>query len=102
LDDLKQLSFYSEILSAEKWSTPKNVIDEKLASYLLSISRSLVNIESVMTSEKELELWIKHIKPTRKQGLLAMKEALSNCYREAVALGLLEEAKLSELERFLK
>ena len=44
-----------------------------------------------MTSEKELELWIKHLKPAWKQEMIKMKQALINCYNEAESLGLIEK-----------
>lgn len=62
LDNLKQLSFYTDIFSSAKWSSPKKVIDKELATMIFSVAQSIVKIDRVMTTEKELELWIKHLK----------------------------------------
>lgn len=102
LDNLKQLSFYTDIFSDAKWSTPSKVIDKNIATMIFSTAKSIVNIERVLTTERELELWIKHLKPAQKLGLDKMKQALKDCYTEAASLGLIEEWKINELTEFLK
>lgn len=102
LDNLKQLSFYTDIFSSKKWSSPKEIIDENIAKHILSIAENMVKIEKVMTSEKELELWIKHLKPAKNLGMMKMKEALKNCYLEAASKGLIDKSKLPELTQFLE
>lgn len=102
LDNLKQLSFYTDIFSSRKWSIPKNVIDKDLAKSIFSIAKAMVTKnESAMTSEKELELWIKHLKPVWKHDMLKMKQALINCYNEAESLGLIEKGVTKKMIEFL-
>ena len=102
LDNLKQLSFYTDIFSSAKWSTPSEVIDKDIATIIFSTAQSIVKIDRVLTTERELELWVKHIKPVKGLGLNKMKQALKDCYLEAASLGLIEEWKIDELIRFLK
>ena len=102
LDNLKQLSFYTDIFSSAKWSSPKKVIDKELATMIFSVAQSIVKIDRVMTTEKELELWIKHLKPAQGLGKDSMKQALKNCYVEAASLGLIEDWKINELTKYLK
>jgi AbiV family abortive infection protein len=102
LDNLKQLSFYTDKFTAEKWSSPAQVVDKELAYGILVIARNMVKIDMVMTSEKELELWIKHLKPVQGKGLKEMKDALLDCYSEAASKGLIEEWKIPELQQFIE
>jgi len=102
LDNLKQLSFYTDVFSAKKWSIPKDVIDENFAKMILTIAKIMVRKEAGgMTTEKELELWVKHLKPVWKQDMLKMKQALINCYNEAESLGIIEKGKTKEMIDFL-
>lgn len=102
MDNLKQLSFYTDIFSSAKWSTPQKVIDKYLAQIILTTAQSIVKIDRVMTTEKELELWVKHLKPVQLQGKEKMKQALKDCYIEAASLGIIDEWKIPELTKFLK
>lgn len=52
-----------------------------------------------MTSEKELELWVKHLKPVQGQGAEELRKAILKCYDEAVTNGLIEEWKVLVLKR---
>lgn len=102
LDNLKQLSFYTDIFSSKKWSIPSKVIDEDLAKTILTIAKVMVKKDKgSMTTEKELELWVKHLKPVWKQEMLKMKQALINCYNEAETLGIIEKGKTKEMIDFL-
>jgi hypothetical protein len=102
LENLKQLSFYTDAFSNSKWSLPKDVIDKKIAEAILPIADILAKKDdSAMTSEKELELWVKHMKPVWKQGMLKMKQALINCYSEAESLGLINKGKIKEMTDFV-
>lgn len=102
LDDLKQLAFYTDIFSARKWIIPSKVVDKALANTFLNIAKVLCKKEGgVMTSEQELELWIKHVKPVWKKDMLSMKQALINCYNEAESLGLMSEGETKKMIDFL-
>ena len=55
-----------------------------------------------MSTEEELELWIKHLKPVWKKDMLSMKQALINCYHEAEKNGVLTgTASAKEMIEFL-
>lgn len=102
LDNLKQLAFYSDAFSKCKWSIPKDVVDKELANIILKIAKNMVGKNTkAMTSEAELILWVKHLKPVWKQDMLKMKQALINCYQEAEELGLLEKGVTNNMVKFL-
>lgn len=102
LDNLKQLAFYTDAFSKCKWSIPKEIIDKDLAKSILEIAKIMVGKDSKgMTTEAELKLWIKHIKPVWKQDMLKMKQALINCYQEAEELVLIEKGMTNAMVKFL-
>lgn len=102
LDNLKQLSFYTDILSPKKWTSPKMVIDKELAESILKVAKLMSQkTQNGIDSEKGLELWIKHLKPVWKQDMFKMKEALINCYSEAEESGIIEKGKTKEMINFL-
>ncbi|MBI9055466.1 MAG: AbiV family abortive infection protein [Bacteroidales bacterium] len=97
LDDLKQLSFYTDTFSKCKWSIPNNVVSKELAEMILKVARILVPAaDSAMTTAPELELWIKHLKPIGNENMLEMKQALINCYNEAEQKGILKGDKTTQ------
>lgn len=102
LDNLKQLAFYSDAFSKCKWSIPKNVVDKDLAKSILEIAKIMVGKDTKgMTSEAELILWVKHLKPVWKKDMFKMKQALINCYQEAEELGLMEKGITNNMVEFL-
>jgi hypothetical protein len=86
LDQLKQLGFYTDCLGKAHWSTPEEVIDEALASMLVATSELLGKGEDV--SEREIELWIKHVSPVWRHTNEAMEKGLSDWYSAMQAEGL--------------
>jgi len=74
-----------------------NVLKEVDGKYKIMVK----NEKSGMNSEKELELWIKHLKPVWKKEMIEMKQALINCYNEAESLGLLENGETKKMIDFL-
>lgn len=102
LDNLKQLSFYTDIFSKRKWSIPSNVINKELAEGILLIAKIMAKkANDGLNSEEGLKLWVKHIKPVWKQEMFKMKQALIDCYSEAEELGIIEEGKTNEMVKFL-
>lgn len=102
LDSLKQLSFYTDIFSSKKWSSPKKVIDKEIAESVLKVAKIMSRKnESGLVTEKGLELWVKHLKPIWKLEMFKMKEAMINCYNEAEELGIIEKGKTKEMTNFL-
>lgn len=102
LDNIKQLAFYTDAFSKCKWSIPNEVIDKELAKGILEVAKIMVGKDTKgMTTEAELKLWIKHLKPVWKKDMFKMKQALVNCYQEAEELGLMEKGMTNEMIKFL-
>jgi AbiV family abortive infection protein len=101
LDNLKQLSFYTDAFANCKWTHPKGVIDEKLTKSILNVAKILVEKPTSMTTEKELEIWVKHMKPAKNKDINIMKESLINCYKEAESLGLVEFGLSESMRKFV-
>jgi AbiV family abortive infection protein len=89
-DQLKQLAIYTDLFKNDNWSSPDKVITIEIAISVLTTARTFVGKgEQAMTTEKELELWVKYLKPVWKKDILDMKQALINCYNEAEEVGVL-------------
>jgi AbiV family abortive infection protein len=90
LDAVKQIAFYTDACGNCHWSKPSEVIDQKLAETIVWIARMLVGGQSsAMSTEPELELWVKHMRPVWKQSMEQMKMALLACYADAEERGIL-------------
>lgn len=83
LDDLKQIAFYTEAFSKCKWSNPKIAITKEIAKRIMSIADYSIRHSNIFNTEKELEIWYKHMKPVWGDTGNAMKTALINCIKEA-------------------
>jgi AbiV family abortive infection protein len=91
LDSIKQLAFYSDACGNCHWSIPHEVIDPDLAESMVKTARLLVGAgPTAFTTEKELEIWFKHMQPVWKSDMNEMKKALLACYAEAEAKGVLQ------------
>jgi AbiV family abortive infection protein len=99
LDQIKQIGVYTDCLGKAHWSLPKEVIDEPLAKMLVQTAKILARASRV--TEKEIELWIKHIGPVWKKDPHWMKQALINWYADMQQHGLVTEGK-NEMEQFIK
>ena len=86
LDQVKQTSFYTDCLGKAHWSVPEEVIDEALASVLVVTGELLGKGEDV--SEREIELWIKHLSPVWRHNNEAMEKGVSDWYCAMQAEGL--------------
>ncbi|MCD4846877.1 MAG: AbiV family abortive infection protein [Candidatus Aegiribacteria sp.] len=98
LDHLKQIAFYTDCLGKAHWSQPSEVIDHDTAKEILSIAKLMLG-KRVHTT-KEIELWIKHIRPVWKGSMESMKNALHEWFKAMTQEGLYEEGKLP-IEQFL-
>jgi AbiV family abortive infection protein len=89
-DTAKQDCFYSNISLTCEWFLPEQRIGPTLAKELFAAATMLLpNAAAPMTSEAELELWVKHLRPVWKHSMPAMKKAIAACYAEAQAKGVL-------------
>jgi AbiV family abortive infection protein len=91
IEAVKQISVYSDALGQCHWSVPSEVVSQELSEQLLNIARILVQTEeSAFTTEAELNIWVKHMRPVWKKDMNAMKGALLSCYAEARTSGVLQ------------
>ena len=99
LDQIKQISFYTDCLGKAYWSIPEDVIDESLAKTLVQTAEIFSNNKNEI-SVLEIELWIKHMKPVWKTSMSAMKAALINWSKDMKENGLSTKEDNS-MEKFL-
>ena len=74
LDQVKQIGLYTDCLGDAHWSEPEKVIDENMSRSLVGIADILARREVVTV--KEIELWVKHMRPAYGTSLERMKTAL--------------------------
>ena len=98
LDNLKQIGCYTDCLGKKHWSIPEEVIDHSVATQVVKIATILATQKDV--TEKELELWVKHMKPVWRENQEHMEAALSEWHRDMVAHGLTDSAP-DAMERFI-
>ena len=99
LDQLKQISFYTDCLGNAHWSEPENVIDDELAKPLVKIA-DLFAQKSPITV-KEIELWNEHMRPVYGAPLDLMKTALIIWFAAMRENGLWSEGNIS-VEEFVR
>ena len=95
IDQIKQLSFYTDCLGTGHWLIPSEIIDKDLASHLVLTAKTLSKGSEITT--KEIELWIKHL-----GGSAMTKEALLHWYYDMDIAGLLPpDHNMADLLKFL-
>jgi AbiV family abortive infection protein len=99
LDQIKQLGFYTDCLGKAHWSLPTDVIDEPLAKMLVLTAQVFTKGHKV--TEKEIELWIKHIGPVWRKDPRLMRQALINWYADLQQHGLVAKGK-NEMLQFIR
>lgn len=99
LDQVKQLGFYTDCLGNSNWSIPENIVDEGLSKMLVGLAKALARKERM--TEKEIELWIRHIGPVWKKNMGWMQQALKNWYGEMQECGLAPEGE-NAMEEFIR
>lgn len=97
LDMIKQLGFYTDCYNRGHWSEPVEVIEEGLARSIVLIAEILCNSKSA-TSEREIELWIKHIGPH--WGTPLMRVGLIEWHQAMIEEGL-TDVPLQKMEKFI-
>ncbi len=90
LDQVKQVSIYTDCLGRGIWSVPKQAIDLELASSLVQTARLSIPNEDV--TAEEVELWVKHLGPVWETDIDCMKRALQTWYEEVTQRGLKSES----------
>ena len=99
LDQVKQIGFYTDCLGDSNWSIPENVIDEGLSKMMVGLAKIFASGKTI--TDKEIDLWIKHIGPVWKQNMGWMQQALKNWYCEMQECGLAPEGE-NAMEEFIR
>jgi len=99
LDQVKQISFYTDCLGKAHWSEPDGIIDKELAKSILAIAS--IHSRHSDTSIHELELWVKHLGPVWKSTDSTMREALIHWYADMQRHGLKPQGK-NDMEHFIR
>jgi AbiV family abortive infection protein len=99
LDQLKQIAFYTDCLGKAHWSVPGEVIDESIATTIVSTAKLLAG--SPDHTEKEVALWIEYMAPAfATKDLDLMKQALINWHQAMQTKGLVFDTS-EDMERFV-
>jgi AbiV family abortive infection protein len=91
LDQVKQISFYSDCLGEAHWSEPTEVVDKELATMLVQIAKVFASKNEVAV--KEIELWVKHMGRSKNGTLKEQKESLLHWYAEMQELELVPKGQ---------
>ena len=93
LDNLKQIGFYTDCLGKAHWSVPAEVIDKENATQIITIAKT--QCEERNFTAREIELWIKHLKPVWQGSMDVMKTALNSWFEDMKKEQLIAEHELS-------
>jgi hypothetical protein len=99
LDQLKQISFYTDCLGNANWSIPGEVVEESLARSIVATAKLMAGKPT--HTEKEITLWIEHPGPAFfSKDIDFMKHALRNWHSAMHANGL-RTGDADEMDRFI-
>lgn len=97
LDNLKQLGFYTDCLGKRHWAIPDQVIDRALARQIVQIANAIAPNREV--TEREIVLWVEHMKPVWKGSMEQMEAAVAAWHRQMCSERLATDPDL--MERFI-
>jgi AbiV family abortive infection protein len=86
LDQIKQISLYTDCLGNARWSVPEDVMERELATALVGVAKVLSASREV--TPEEIELWIYYMRPAFRTTLEAMERALAEWDAEMRRRGL--------------
>jgi AbiV family abortive infection protein len=98
LDQMKQLSIYSDCFKDAKWSSPADVDLHATAPYLVKVAQILGRAKNVTVDE--IQLWQKYLLPVKDAPMATQKKAVTAWFHEMKLLGL-SDASPEEVEAFL-
>lgn len=98
LDNLKQLGFYTDCLGKRHWSLPDDVIDEDFATGIVRTAELQIPRNEV--TEREIELWIQHLRPVWKGPMERMEAAVAAWHRQMCEEDLTQDDP-EAMERFI-
>ena len=99
LDQVKQIAVYSDCLGDGHWSIPDLVIDKSLATGVVEVAQTLCPTRE--TTNKEIELWIKHLRPVWMTDPSLMRNALEAWYAAMQEHGLIPDGS-NRMEEFVR
>lgn len=100
LDQIKQISIYTDCLRKAHWSEPERVIDKQLAESLLFTAKTLTS--KTETTTREIELWIQNFSDIDFGNLSEAKQALLHWYYNMQTEGLLPDGyKIKDIADWL-
>jgi AbiV family abortive infection protein len=88
LDQLKQLSIYTDCFTNAKWSSPSEVDLNAIAPYLVKMAKIFGKPKTVTV--KEVQLWQKHLLPVKNAPMETQKAAVAAWFQEMGEFGLYE------------
>jgi AbiV family abortive infection protein len=100
LDQLKQLTVYTDCLGSGRWSEPAQVIDRAGAEPLVAVAELMSQSPKQEVTAREIELWMQHMGPAWGGPMDGMKRAFRD-WNEAMRRERLIEHNSSELDDFL-
>lgn len=98
LDKLKQVSVYSDCYGKARWHLPERAFDPGPAAGLVQTAQLFCGGGEI--TPREIELWIKHMKPVWKVSPAWQRKALANWYAEMQAEGLAPQGE-NQMESFI-
>lgn len=98
LDQMKQLSIYTDCFKNAKWSSPAEVELHEMALYLVKMAQILGRAKCVTADE--IQLWRKHLLPVKDAPMATQKAAVAAWFHEMKLLGL-SESSSEDVEVFL-
>jgi len=99
LDQLKQISFYTDCLGEAHWSVPGELIEESLARSMVMAAKLVAGKPN--HTEKEIALWIEHMgQAYASKDLDFMKHALTKWHAAMHANGL-TTSDAEDMDRFI-
>ena len=99
LDNIKQLSIYTDCLGQAHWSSPSETLDKDFVKDLIFIAEALSLGHDVTV--KEIELWVKHLKDAA-PSFASQKEAVLHWYYDMEINGLLpSDHKMKDVMKWL-
>ena len=98
LDQLKQLSLYTDCFTKATWTSPQELDLTTLAAYLVKMAQILAKARTIVP--EEVQLWRQHLWPVRNAPLAEQKRAVEAWYGEMRIRGL-SDAGAEDVEQFL-
>ena len=98
LDQLKQITFYTDCLGKRHWSVPENIATKEAAESLVKIAE--IHSQCRETTIEEIDLWIQYMKPVWHATDASREQALIEWDREMRHRGLVKANNTTTMEQF--